>query len=217
MVNRVGKKYGFLTVIERTDSPDKSYIIWRCLCDCGNYINVKSGNLNSGNTESCGCKSSRLSIGERSFKHGHNRLGATSTEYHSWSSMKSRCNNSNNTAYCDYGGRGITVCERWLDKSKGFVNFMEDMGFKPTPLHSIDRYPNTNGNYEPSNCRWGTDEQQCKNRRSNKWYDLDGVRMVQKDWAKSVGADNRQFHKMLKKKSFLDTYNHFKKRQQNKI
>jgi hypothetical protein len=192
MINRVGNKYGLLTVIEKATSPDKSYIMWKCLCDCGTYINVKAGNLNSGNTKSCGCNSSQLLIGKRSFKHGHNKVGNITTEYRSWASMKGRCTNPNNHAYLDYGGRGITICERWMDEDKGFQNFLEDMGLKPTKYHSLDRYPNNDtGNYEPSNCRWGTDEQQCKNRRSNKWYELDGVKMVQKDWAKSVGADNR--------------------------
>jgi hypothetical protein len=78
--------------------------------------------------------------------------------------MKQRCYNSNHKSYKHYGGRGITVCDKWLGK-QGIINFINDMGPKPTPLHSIDRYPNNDGNYEPNNCRWATSEQQIHNRR----------------------------------------------------
>lgn len=210
--NRVGQLYGRLTVLKQIPDPNKKISWWECLCECGKLVVVKGGNLNSGNTKSCGCYSDESKVNR--IKHGNNRKGNITSEYRSWASMKSRCTNENVIGYQEYGGRGIKVCDRWLNS---FENFLDDMGKKPTPTHSLDRYPNNeDGNYEPSNCRWGTDEQQSKNRRSNKWYERNGVRMVQKDWAKSLGADNRQFHKMLKYKSFEDTYNHFLNRKLNK-
>lgn len=82
-------------------------------------------------------------------------------EYEAWQHMKSRCLNPKNKAYHNYGGRGITICDRWLK----FENFIADMGNAPTPKHSLDRYPNNDGHYEPGNCRWATPEQQNLNKR----------------------------------------------------
>ncbi|HFJ9368552.1 hypothetical protein [Bacillus pacificus] len=87
----------------------------------------------------------------------------TSPEYNSWHHMKQRCLNPNNDRYKDYGGRGITVCERWLN----FENFLEDMGEKPSPEHSLDRI-DVNGNYEPSNCKWSDKYEQVDNQRMRK-------------------------------------------------
>jgi hypothetical protein len=103
--------------------------------------------------------------------HGMTRGGRGSRrphlpEYNSWHGATQRCSNRNNPKYKDYGGRGIKVCERWLGRD-GFKNFLTDMGYKPSPQHSLDRFPNKNGNYEPGNCRWATPLQQGNNKRNN--------------------------------------------------
>jgi hypothetical protein len=100
-----------------------------------------------------------------------------------WKSIKSRCYDHNNIYYKDYGGRGIKVCDRWLEK---FENFFEDMGKKPSSNHSIDRI-DVEGDYEPSNCKWSTTKEQNRNKRSTVWLEYNGIKMCMADWADKLG------------------------------
>lgn len=109
--------------------------------------------------------------------------GNKTPEYKAWQEMKRRCNDSNRQNYRNYGGRGIVVCERWLD----FTNFLADMGRKPTLEHSLDRYPNNNGNYEPGNVRWATKEQQSRNRRTNTLLTFQGKTLCIIEWSELTG------------------------------
>lgn len=104
-------------------------------------------------------------------------------EYRSWTAMKSRCLNARSPAYKYYGGRGIVICGQWMK----FTAFLEDMGPRPSPKHSLDRYPNTNGNYEPGNCRWATIHEQNQNRRNNVTYEFNGERVTQNDLSRRLG------------------------------
>lgn len=149
-IDLTGQRFGRLVVVEEAGRDKQSKVMWQCKCDCDGTATVVSSNLKSGNTKSCGCL-----IEEAHTKHGM----CGTPEYSSWEHMIQRCTNPSNNKYNDYGGRGITICERWKD----FANFFEDMGARPAD-HEIDRI-NNDGNYEPGNCRWTTRTKQCRNMR----------------------------------------------------
>lgn len=163
---KTGSVYGRLTVIgvgEQYVSPKGRWVSrWKCECVCGNIVDVVPSKLRSGHTSSCGC----FKLDKATF-HGHNKPGERTATYRSYDNMRSRCYNEKATGYCEYGGRGIEVCNRWMEKSpRGFLNFLEDMGDKPENS-LLDRI-NVNGNYCKENCRWATGSEQMYNQRKRK-------------------------------------------------
>ena len=127
-------------------------------------------------------------------------------EYSAWKSMRDRCLNIKHKFYHHYGGRGITVCDRWLGEN-GFQRFIKDMGFKPSEKHSLDRIDN-NGGYNPTNCRWATWIEQKNNRRVNVFIEHNGMRLTKAQWARLFNKDDSNVF-ANKKKTFEQIYNHY--------
>lgn len=154
LINLTGKRFYYVFVIERIENNKWNQVQYFCKCDCGKKWNVLGKCLTRGSTKSCGCHKRKETI-KRETTHG-----MTNTPiYEIWAAMLQRCKNPNNTAYKNYGKRGITVCARW----EKFEHFFSDMGNPPKGL-TLDRI-NNDGNYEPTNCRWTTRKVQVHNRR----------------------------------------------------
>lgn len=202
-IDHTGKKYGRLLVVKEALQVKPKQIRWECLCECGNIVIVLSGNLKRGHTQSCGCLQ-KENTASASITHGHNRVGKTTPEYRAWTHMKTRCYNQKCDMYYAYGGRGIVVCERWLHS---FENFLFDMGKRPSRKHSLDRFPDINGNYEPSNCRWATPEEQAANKRNNHWIEYNGRKMILEDWAKELNTTTTIIRRRLKRGHNIDHNN----------
>lgn len=163
-----GQVFGRLTVLGPAGLVSNRAFSWRCVCECGNECAVRTSNLRSGTTQSCGCYQKDRTV-ERHFKHGAKSVNKPDLAI-TWMGMRQRCLNPNATNYYLYGGRGITICDRWLhgaDGISGLECFIADMGPKPSPDHTVDRYPDNDGPYAPWNCRWATMAEQNLNKRSN--------------------------------------------------
>lgn len=153
-------KFGRLTAIRRVrKGPSRSGWIWFCVCECGGSKEVLVAHLRNGAVKSCGCLIVENAQGLFTTH------GATGTPEHGiWKALVRRCHNPNVKDYPNYGGRGITVFADWMGDG-GFQKFTSYMGARPSPRHSIDRYPNPNGNYAPGNVRWATPKEQAANTR----------------------------------------------------
>lgn len=182
--NLVGVRVHRWTVLEYVG---RSY--WKCKCDCGTVRDIFTGNLSAKKTRSCGCLRAELA----SIRSARHRL-ARSDEYKVWAGVKRRCNNSKDKTYPMYGGRGIKVCDRW---SRSFEAFLDDMGKRPSPAHSIDRYPNQTGNYEPANCRWATRQQQSENKKNNRYLSLNGETRTLTEWSRRLGVTHETIRQRI--------------------
>lgn len=170
-----GRRYGRWTAIARAGNRR-----WLFRCDCGTekrlYPTIMTRKTKP--SRSCGCLASEL-IAKRNTTHGMSKINMR--EYRIWCGMRHRCNNPRDRAYQSYGGRGIKVCDQWLD----FTNFLADMGRSP-PGSSLDRIDNDRG-YEPGNCRWATQRQQARNTRTNRLIEINGDVQCVMEWAERFG------------------------------
>lgn len=206
-VDLVGQRFGRL-LVKRQAGLHKSYkVLWECICDCGNTKIVISTLLVKGSTRSCGCLF-KEALMSRNTKHGHGTPGAKTPEFITWMNIKQRCTNPKNSHYKWYGGKGIRVCERW----DSFDNFLSDMGLRPSSMHSIERL-NNDRDYEPSNCVWGTRDQQARNKSTSRFIEYNGERLILADWARRFGCRDSQILYFLNRgKGMAEIEQHIKSR-----
>ena len=186
-----GRVFGRATVLRR-EVRDRGSRRWLCRCACGKEFLTPAGELRRGRTVSCGCYRRELSaiVNKRCFTI-HGMCGTS--EYTTWRTMRRRCESEADRDYGNYGGKGIRVCERWMS----FPNFIADMGRKPSPQHTIERN-DSNGNYEPSNCRWATTTEQARNRSTNLKIEYRGRVQCLTDWCKELSLRYTSVQSRLK-------------------
>ena len=180
-----GRVFGQLTVIQYAGGRR-----WLVQCVCGTTKQVLSYSITSGHTRSCGCLQREIAT-RLATKHN----GCGTAEYNIWYGMISRCNDPRDKSYCNYGGRGIVVCNQWRES---FSVFLADMGPRPTSKHQLDRYPNNDGNYEPGNCRWATQTEQARNRRNNHRITHNGISLTLVEWADRISIRATTIRQRLK-------------------
>jgi len=178
----IGTTFNELIILEYIGLNKAKQRLWKCQCSCGNITKVTTCDLRSGKTKSCGCLQRRRSS-EFNFKHGLTR----SLEYRTWCNIKNRCYNPNNKDYHNYGGRGIYVCDTWINS---FETFIQDMGRKSFKGATLDRIDN-NGPYSPDNCRWASQTEQARNRSNNHLITFNGKTQCLAAWAEEL---NLKYH-----------------------
>lgn len=172
-----GQRFGYLTIIKKAGKSKNNKTLWLCKCDCGNEKICIGNDLITGRTKSCGCLRKKGSQRTHGFR--YTRL------YYIWQGIKKRCLNKNTPNYCIYGGRGITICDEWKNDFKVFHDWAFANGYDEKAKRgdcTIERI-DVNGNYEPSNCRWATMKEQCRNTRSNKLITYNNETRCLMDWS----------------------------------
>lgn len=178
-----GKRFGRLTVIGVEDN-GKRKTYYACQCDCGNVKVVRSDALLSGCTVSCGCKKKEQDRINLTANHSHKMSGTRM--YNIWVGLKGRCNNPNDPRYDRYGGRGISVCDEWNTSFQSFYDWAINNGYSDDL--TIDRIDN-DGNYEPTNCKWSTNKEQCNNRATNINIKIGNATKTLTEWCEIFDVD----------------------------
>lgn len=189
-IDMTGQRFGALVAVRPARRNATGGYVWHFKCDCGVECEATGSEVRYGRIVSCPtCSEKRKRAAVTT--HGLTRHPL----YSVWGAMKNRCFNPGTDRYCDYGGRGITVCDRWANS---FENFLSDMGDRPTGKHTIER-KDTNGNYEPNNCVWATRSEQANNKRNNRQITIDGVTKTLAQWAEVSGVTESGIRGRLKR------------------
>lgn len=196
-LNLQGKRFGNLTVLERVGKDKARNILWKCRCDCGNEIVVRTCELNRGHTKSCGCYQKEMAS-KANIKHGesHGKL------HQVWLDMRARCKRKSHHAYKWYGGKGISVCDEWENNYLSFQKWAFENGYKNGL--TIDRMDG-NGNYCPENCRWATRKEQSNNISSCVYFDFMGERLNITQFCEKYGVPAGHFYKTARKNINIQT------------
>lgn len=179
-INLTGQKIGRLSVIKLAEKGPRAW--WICICDCGTIKTISSSLLRSGQITSCGCYK-KENDGKHCIKHGMAAGGKVTPEYNCWRHMKRRCLNPKDGKYDRYGGRGIKICDRWINN---FENFLSDMGKRPFAWSEINRIDN-DGNYTPENCEWTSKKINNRNRMDNHRIEFNSSNLSIAEWAEKTG------------------------------
>lgn len=188
LVRLDGQRFGFLEVLSRERPVSGRFAAWLCRCDCGVEVIVSGDKLRRGKKKACCINGHRFSKGTST---GFTVLYPS--EYSSWSNMHERCQNPKLKGFPNYGGRGIKVCSQWAT----FDNFLRDMGRKPDPKFTIER-DDSNGDYEPSNCRWASKTEQTRNKRNSIYVTYQGKRRLLIDLLVDLGLSRARVVSRLK-------------------
>ncbi len=190
-IDLAGKRFGRLVVVRRATGKDTHNAYWHCRCDCGRNAIVASSHLTHGDTSSCGCLN--IERMHQQFR-THGETTKHSREYNAWCAMKDRCYNPNCRMYKCYGGRGITISDKWKNS---FETFLHDMGRAPSG-YTLDRIDNDKG-YSKDNCRWATYKENNNNRRDNLRITYKGETMTVSQWADRLEIKLTTLYQRLRK------------------
>jgi hypothetical protein len=182
LVDLTGQQFGHWRVVCRAPNNVSGKPAWVCMCQCGVSRDVMGGNLRMGKSTSCGCVRDTKTTERNKTRTKHGARGTT--EYRIWVGIKTRCFNKLAPEYPRYGGRDIAMHKAWMSD---FTQFLNDVGTRPTGLHTLDRIDN-NGNYEPNNVRWATRKEQANNMRTNLLITHKGKTQTLSQWADETGV-----------------------------
>lgn len=185
-----GAVFGYLTVSDEPEALVKGRRMVMCVCSCGSMKRIAIYQLIRGHAKSCGCKQAKTGEAHHGYKHG----ASNDREHVVWMSMIGRCYNIKDGDYLRYGGRGITVCDRWRNS---FLEFISDIGKRPSAKHSLDRI-NNDGNYEPGNVRWATRLEQARNTSLTRFLVIDDVRRPLKEWSEISGINSSTIRRRIR-------------------
>lgn len=190
-IDMVGKRFGRLEVIKYSHNDKFSHKVWLCRCDCGHYIETSTSDLRSGRMNSCGCYKKDY-LHEEKTTHGHTKTSLYRIFHH----MKMRCYEKSDQDFACYGGRGIKICDEWLNNFEEFYQWSNKNGYKKGL--TIDRI-DVNGNYEPCNCRWVSRMVQSNNKRNNLFVTYLGETHTLAEWARKFDIKYMRLYKKYQK------------------